>query len=76
VKGPDGSKAWMVECEDTVDDCIDQAGKLCPRGYRIALKDTEIENADTAGFRFGPAWVAHSGAKTKKKLMVQCRSED
>jgi hypothetical protein len=75
---PDGSQGQMISCPGSLQsmgDCYQKAGEICPLGYDIVGGGTEA-----TPFAFGNATVGphagtatySSGAIVQRSLMVRC----
>ena len=71
IIGPDGNTAYAIECSDeglTWNDCLAEAGKVCPSGYTILRENKESGNAfraDKYGISLRPV--------QSREMLVQCK---
>jgi hypothetical protein len=64
VRGPDGSQHQAISCRRSIENCWEEAARVCERGYDIVDKDSNITMVPTAN---GPIAVQ------KYNVLVRCR---
>ena len=82
IVGPDGSRAWVIECRTSIGYCYEMAGRQCPRGYEVlnhdghegAIASTERTSRSTAETRVTPTFRGSMLVKCKTPPMAAASS--
>ncbi|MCB9608325.1 MAG: hypothetical protein H6716_17180 [Polyangiaceae bacterium] len=77
VSGPNGYPALVIECKELAD-CLEEAGKSCPRGYDVLMAEREDRPNAAANAAEGYNASIQKRAAVRytdeiKTLMVGCR---
>lgn len=78
VNAPSGAQGYVIQCKDA-GDCYEEAGSLCPRGYRVLDAGSRREvNALATGFSNAGANLSGNQAPptqyyvTKTEALIEC----
>jgi hypothetical protein len=70
IVAPDGRDAGLLECK-TVADCYDEAGDLCPQGYRVLDGEQHQEIASAPNLYTGQQMTV---ARNRVTLLFRCKA--
>ena len=71
VKGPNGEIAYQVQCGNAVKDkCTDKAADLCPNGYNLIDRNSDLYDELT---RVGNAGKLEIKVDTTTTMLIQCK---
>jgi hypothetical protein len=74
VSGPDGARAWTVECERMAL-CFKLAGKYCPDGYTV-LNDSSAQESSGSFARVNNIAKAEYSSRNWITLLIQCKGDE
>jgi hypothetical protein len=70
IRGPDGHLWWSISCRRSQENCLEEAGDLCPKGYVVADSSGGITGA--VAYTSGGFTSVHG--RYRGSMLVRCKS--
>lgn len=67
---PSGRSGWYIECRKSYGYCLDEASRLCPRGYLVSEAESHSNGAVAQAFGNGTVVVQSRQAAS---MLIECR---